>query len=289
MHKVARVIEKLPGLFVGEWNGLQIFLVPSLLHYWLDLIGLQVWIRALFSYQVHNLPITIFFLLLFYVVFILMKEFAYLDKFRDKRTQEKQTSDFLSFTFGFHQLILALGVALMIIYLLGTFFKYFYNIQFPVKKVFLIMMHGTLIIIAFYQYIINTWLSRYMEEGFHKKLAQRKLREFVATNVKAAISYTVLLFCVVNISIFLYRWLMHLVLAPLFYSQNLFQFKLVLMKTPIDVVYNTILIFFAFMMSNLLFSPLIKLMNSFVLRFHPIKSENKEPDAQNEDQASPQE
>jgi len=142
---------------------------------------------------------------------------------------------------------------------LGAFMKYFYKFEFPVRLLFYLFFQWGLLLFVIGQYLVNTWLSPYLKTGASWIQSYARFVRYAKKNLRSVISHSILMLGVINFSIFIFYFIMDRFLSVFIYQQHLFQFKLVTMHSTLDAVYNACTVFLAFMVTNLLFAPIVKL------------------------------
>jgi hypothetical protein len=64
--KLRLVSEGIIKIFFGAWNGIQVFVYPTLILYMLDSVSLVYWFSNLLTIKQYHLPLSLFLLILFY-------------------------------------------------------------------------------------------------------------------------------------------------------------------------------------------------------------------------------
>jgi hypothetical protein len=71
--KVLNLIREILNVLFGDYNGIQVFIAPVTLVYWIDSNSLITSATSLISFRIHYLPLLAFFTILAFVVFMLVK------------------------------------------------------------------------------------------------------------------------------------------------------------------------------------------------------------------------
>ncbi len=271
---VKRIFESVVGVLFGEWNGIQIFLIPMTIFYLLDGLSVAHWISGLLTHRIHYLPLTIFLFLLLYVIFVILKrisfDFELNASIRGKRT-------ILNFVIELHKQLIILVFMLVMVFMLSAFLKYFYNIHIHIRYIFLYITQVFCVMMIVYHYIMNMWLKYYLKAGYSRKRAWACLLIFMRKDLGIFIRYSISLVLIMILSVYLYRALILLIIAPgldlITGTTGLkLQFHVSQYIAGSVVLGNVWVLFVAFLTSNLLFSPIVKILHNLIQSYHPLKS-----------------
>lgn len=267
-----RIYEPLISVLFGEWNGIQIFLLPTTLFYLLDGFSVARWVSGLLTVNIHYLPLTVFLFLALYIGFITVKRISMDDplpsRFRDIRSR-------ISFIIEMHRYLIVLFFVLTMVFMLSSFLRYFYNISFPIRYVFSFITQVFCMVLIIYQYLIYSWLNVFLARGYSNKRAWAALLIYTRDNVRAFIVYSLLILLAIIVSVYVYSSVISYLFSPaLYYLSSLISTSLELSVKQgsgnLLTVINVSSIFVAFLISNLLFSPIVKITHAFLQKHHPL-------------------
>lgn len=261
--------------FFGEFNGVQVFLYPGLLLYWLDSESLVYVIGGLFSVHVHYFPISIFFILSLYIAFILLKKYTM--HFKDSlRHTQVERNNFKAFVVDLHEKLLIVLVILMLAYVFAAFMKYFYGIQVPMKQIFAMATRVICVFLIIYYYLTHLWLEPIRKMGHSPENSRLRAMHYIKHNPFSFLRYSIVVTLMIVLSSRLYYGIVAYFLHPLFTSvtgggDNVFTFIMIPFDGGYALVYNVFVIGAAFMISNLFFAPLVFVVHYLAKLIHPLK------------------
>lgn len=258
----------------GEWNGVQALLYPTTLIYLMNSYSFLYWMSGIFTQNQHYLPLSIFCLALFFVSFIIIKFYSFR---AEKVSPNDQKNDLIRFLIELHKGLFLVIIVSGVLYLLYVFLNYFYSIQLPIKKIYAHFMQYISIALIMFYYIQSVWTRPFRKQGMSYPRAIRHVMVFARRNVYNTLSFSALLILIVISSAKLYHLLIVLLISPgLDLLSGLIGFPLRSEMLPADgmsgLMYNLLLLFSIFIVSNLIYAPIIALFNILVKRLHPVRN-----------------
>ncbi len=270
MKDVARIVLK---VLFGSWNGIQIFFYPMLIFFWFDSTSMVKWFSELLNTQVHQLPLTLFLLVFLYIGFLFFKFYSYLRINPDTKGLNK---DLMRYTLDIHKgLFLILFVAIMI-FVLGSFLDYFYEIKIPIRRIYAsLFQYISLTLIMFY-YIQSVWTAPFRKRGYSIDRSINYVILFGRRTPWTLLVFTGLIMLIVVCSTLLYRLLVFNGISLIIEYLNTaipdgVLLQMISAQNSGEVFYNVIIILIAFLISNLLFAPFTLLGEMLINYIHPIK------------------
>ena len=158
-------------MFSG-YNGVQIFLYPVLLFFWLSHESAMMSFTTLLGRRLHYLPLVFYFVLLVYVGFMVMK--IYTGVFDGSgRQYQNRLEEFYDLVIRLHRYLFYTVIILMIFYVLTKFLSYFYSIELPLKEG--CCTSGSLYRPSSCSIMYTMWLKPYREQHYSTKHCQLKV------------------------------------------------------------------------------------------------------------------
>ncbi len=272
---IKKIFESVLNVLFGEWNGIQIFLVPMTLFYLLDGFSVARWISGLLTHRIHYLPLTVFLFLFLYVGFVILKRMS----FDIGTVMEPKRARFVyEFIIELHKQLIVLFFALVSIFMLSSFLKYFYAIHMPLRYILLYVTQVYCVMLIIYHYLIHSWLKHYYMSGYSRKRAWAGLLIYMRNDLKKFTLYSLGLILMIIFSVYLYRAIILIVAAPILdlMSNTIgipLRFHIGQSYSSVGVLHNVWVLFVAFLTSNLLFAPIVKTLHGFMQRLHPLNRE----------------
>ncbi len=93
--KLRLVSEGIFKIFFGAWNGIQVFVYPTLILYMLDSVSWFTGFSNLLTIKQYHLPLSLFLLILFYMGFLIVKFYSFSLERRDPDLRRKDLVRFL--------------------------------------------------------------------------------------------------------------------------------------------------------------------------------------------------
>lgn len=272
-NKLRLVSEGIIKIFFGAWNGIQVFVYPTLILYMLDSVSLVYWFSNLLTIKQYHLPLSLFLLILFYMGFLIVKFYSFSLERRDPDLRRK---DLVRFLLELHKgLLLILFVAIMI-FVLSSFLSYFYQIQVPQKRIYAHLFQYISLTLMMFYYIQSVWTKPFKNRRISYSRCIDYMIIFARKNIATVLKFTGFIALVIFSSVKLYHLMFTYAVNPAvsFVSSALgidLRLKLIDAGSSIDIFYNVMMIVISFFISNLLFYPIVALGQYLINRFHPIK------------------
>jgi hypothetical protein len=255
----------------GSFNGIQVFLYPGLLIYWMQSDRLIEVVSDLLGIKIHFFPLSIFMLLFLYMIFIVIK---HLVLFRGR--SGKVLSRVGAFVVDVHEKLLAVLICFALLFVFAGFFKYFYGINLPIKLISSWTARALGGLLILYYYLGHVWQSPWLQLGHSipgaitrtRVYARMHPRGFIAFNLFQIIMVLVLARVYVNMLEFIYH-----PLITLFGSATGLEIELnpVPLGSNLSLFWNALLTGNAFLISNFFFIPLVWLARLATGIMHPIR------------------
>jgi hypothetical protein len=262
MHKFIR-------LLFGDFNGAQVFLFPMTLYWWIDSDSFLLAITGLLTSRKYYFPLSVFLLLALLVAFLIIKQYNSLTDERGIIPQRDKTS-FYNAAISINKTLLLTGIGVALLYVLSVFLNYYYNIKVPLKSILpvLFRLFGIILIMEFA--LIESWSIVFKQRGHSRKTVLKMVWLDMRRKPLAYTSHGLMLMVSVLIGSYLYD----VMVVHLFYPASEFlgfTRKLVLLA-PANiwaVCYDIFIFAVAFLLSNLLFSPIVRMICHFSNSLHP--------------------
>jgi hypothetical protein len=258
----------------SEYNGIQVFLYPGTIFYWLSGSDLLESFSSLMTMRIHYLPLVFFTVLFAYVAFMVLK--LYCTFFEGPhRLFPKRLSDFWDHVINLHLYLFVTLIVLMAFYVLSKFLSYYYGINLPLRQgVWFFFRAFTVFLILFY-FLRSMWISPFQKRDFSLRRSERHCLAWMLRHPWIALRYNVLMLVLVLAAIRLYLILIVVIISPaLSFLSTLSGQQLFIELIPVismgSIFFNVFMLFAAFMLSNLFFYPIIKLGQRLLLTMHPI-------------------
>jgi len=268
-----RLLDSIIRIFFGHWNGIQVFLVPTTLFYLLDGYGVANWVSGLLTLSIHYLPLTIFVMLFLFVGFLIIKRYSFDAPHLGVNKRRGELGDFIV---SLHEQLLVFIIGIVLVFVLSSFMKYFYNINFKIKYALAYSAQIFCVILVIYNYVLEMWLLRYRQRGYGRNRAWAYLLVFIRHNMLTFVLYTTALIAVIILSVYAYKSLIFLFISPLIESIGALsgiKLNFIIHQSVSGwvIAANVWIIFVAFLCSNLIFAPVVNGLHSILWNFHPLR------------------
>ncbi|MDY0151601.1 MAG: hypothetical protein RBS43_04955 [Candidatus Cloacimonas sp.] len=260
-------VKGITQILFGEFNGIQVFLAPIALFYWIQSSTILSAATSLLSFRIHYFPLLAFLIVFSYTMFMSLK----LNLFH-----QGAKAEFWETIIELHVSVMALILIALIVYAISGFVAYFYGITGTLKTtMYLLFKLYTALLIA-YHYLLNVWLKPYYLRSYGRNRAYRALHSWVRINKLAFVRYSAFILVVVYAAVRLYLLLINYAIIPVMegisaYTGLDLRLKLLPFMHVDDIFVNVGVLLLAFVLSNLLFYPLIYWIKQFIQMFNPIQ------------------
>lgn len=259
----------------SEYNGIQVFLYPMTLLYWISSTSILLPFTTLLSVRIHYLPLTFFGVLLIYVCFMILKIYTCLFP-GPSSLHPKQLNEFYDKVIQLHLVLFVTLIIVMIYYILSRFLGYFYRIDLPLKQAVMLFFRAFTVLLILYYYLKSMWLGPLRARKYSQKRSTLLAIGWANKNPWAALKYSLMLVVVVFAAVKLYLIVIAYFITPVLSGiRHFLGLKLDIELIPISgigsVLANLFMLAAAFMLSNLLFYPIIVLSQKLNNSMHPMK------------------
>jgi hypothetical protein len=273
LHKI---LIRLLKLLFGDFNGVQVFLYPMTLFYWIDTDSFLWASTGLFTSQKYFFPLVVFLLAFIYVAFLVVKNHSALySDLRPHPAAEKRSFNLT--VIGLHKLLLIILFAAGMIYLVAAFLNHFYGIALPLKVIYLVLARLVCVLLILGYAIRNSWTRPFRERGLDLTralaLVRREYHERQGRYLLHAVAYVLLAVIFSAFYNLIVLNVFYLLFSIVGVSPNLY---LAVTNGFPALFYDILVICVAVMLSNLLFSPLVKRGVDLAERLHPRRFQTAE-------------
>ncbi len=269
MNKLQKLLIQTFSLLFGDFNGVQVFLYPMTLFCWVDTNSFLYATTGLLTTQKHLFPLAIFLLIFVFILFLVLKNVSGIfDAIYP--LQEGDKAAFRQVVINLHKFLLIVIIAAALLYVLSVFLKYYYNVRVPLKSIYPIVIRFLGIFLLLFYGLRFIWTKPFRENESDMQKACIKLRIDYKAHRNLYSAHALFYVLMVIVGAFIYNILVLDVLYKIFgwlnFSPNLY-------FTPpasiLALLYNIFIIAIALLLSNLLFSPLVKVITHIAERLHP--------------------
>jgi len=250
----------------GEYTGIQVFLAPITLFYLIETDSLLSAATSLLSFRIHYFPLLAFSIILSFVLFIMIKM---------RLIHQESKTDYLDSIIDLNISVIALVLIALIIYAVSNFLSYFYGINGTIKTAMhlLFKLYTSLIIMSSFMY--GVMLAPYHKRNYGRKRAFQAIKAWNRKNKLLLLRYGLVWVLIAIAATRFYQLLIQLVYDPAISIINDFwhidiRLQLYSFKHVDDIFVNLFVCLLAFVISNLLFYPIIYVFNWLANRFIPL-------------------
>lgn len=256
----------------GDWNGIQFLLFPTTIFLWLDSFSFLFWMYNLLANQIYQLPITLFFITGFFIFFLIIKYSSFLN---EENNPKHNVRDMRRFIIELHHGLLMVLLIGMIVFVLKTFLAYFYQIELPIKRIYSHIFQFIGVAIAFFYYIQSLWTKPFLKKDVSYPRAINQVLIYARNNVAQTLIYTFQIILVTILTSYAYYLLISHLLTPGInlletFSGIRLRIELIKVHGAFDLLIDIFLMFAAFLISNIVFYPVMRFSAKFLERLHPI-------------------
>jgi len=259
----------------SNYNGIQVFMDSGSLFYWLSSTSLLWAFTSLFQLRIHYLPLVMYLIMFVYVGFMILKIYTSLFEGPHKLFPNRM-NEFFDYIIKLHLYLFITLMVLMVFYVFTKFLSYFYAINLPLNRGIWITFRGFTIVLILAYYVRHMWLLPLRQRGYDVGRCECYCLAWIKRNPIAALKYSAILVVLIVLAVRMYQIVIYYILSPLLvYLTTLSGLKLNIELLPVSgvgsVFYNVFMLFAAFMLSNLLFYPIIHLAQMLVTPLHPMR------------------
>ncbi len=256
-------------LLFGDFNGVQVFLYPMTLFWCIDSNSFLYSVTGLLTTYRHFFPLSLFLLLFLYIVFLVIKNYSSIIG-DEKPVSSAGKRSFNMMVIDLHKILLVALAIIGLVYILAAFFKYYYDIRIPLKMIYPYIFRGFSIFLILYYLLKNIWTKPFREAGLTMERAFIRTRREYREHPEPYAMHAIVVGLMVVLGAFVYNLLILNLIYPLIsatgISPNLY------LTPPSSIpalLYDIFILGVAFMISNLLFSPMVMLISHFIKPLHP--------------------
>ncbi|HOZ00872.1 MAG TPA: hypothetical protein PLG20_03590 [Candidatus Syntrophosphaera sp.] len=278
MNTLHRVIHSLFKLLFGEFNGVQVFFYPLTLFWWIDSDSFLLAVTGLLTNQRHYFPLCLFLLVIVYLAFLIVKNSSAIFKESELPSHAARRS-FNNMVVEVHKILLITIVTAALIYAVAAFLHYYYNIRVPLKTIYPLLYQLFSVALILWYTLKNKWTKPLREAGKSMERAYRLVRRDLALRPREYLLHGLTLILMVMIGSYIYNLIVVYLLFPFFASKEA-GLKVILLEpaTLPALLYDVFIFAVAFMLSNLLFSPFVRLITHFSDKLNPQLNKPNQPD-----------
>lgn len=271
-----KLVKSILHLIFGEWNGVQNFVAPSVLLFLFNQYSIINWITGMLTFQRFFLPLFVYVIVLFSVIFLCIKVMVQWNN--DNAVKIKPGVNaykdlLLPFIFKIHVWLVVFMTAILLIFILKSGFTFIYRRSFPLFIVYYWFTRISGIGITIYIFNLLEIAIPVIKRGRSFKWAQHYFHKVIIKHWKTAIPVLIVQLLWIFVSVLLFSFAIDQI-------QHFNQMGLIRSDgKPIEVFFlevhtvnqflsNTAWLLIAFLISNLMYSPLIYLINLGLKRFH---------------------
>lgn len=262
---IHKILIRIFRLLFGEFNGVQVFLYPMTLFYWINTDSFLMATTGLLTSQKYFFPLVVFLLVSIYIAFLVIKNYSALHSGRRPHPESEKTSFNLT-VIGLHKLLLITLFIIGLIYIVSAFLKHFYGISLPLRGIYFALIRFVSVALILGYALRNSWTRPYREQGLDIRRALALVRNDYRHHYgryllhgSAYILMTILASAIYNLIILNGFYLIGI--SPNLYLAGTTSFP--------TLFYDLFVICVALIISNLIFSPLVMLVAHLADKFHP--------------------
>ncbi|OQB04536.1 MAG: hypothetical protein BWY19_01193 [bacterium ADurb.Bin212] len=272
----ANIFKGILNVLFGDYNGIQVFIAPITILYWIDSGSLLSSATSLLSFRMHYLPLLAFLIILLFSFFMLIKI---------KLLYNCTNNEYLDLTIQFNVSVMALVLIGLVIYAVSTFLAYFYGIKGTVKSGLVLLFKLYTVLLILYHYLWNVVLTPFYQRQYGYPRAIKAFFSWARKNKLMLLRYILLTVLLVYFSIRIYQLILRFVLVPCIMSIGnstgiFLLFKLYPFVSLGDIFINVSVLAGAFLISNLFFYPIIRSVQYLQNYFLPFGKVVRSADAQ---------
>lgn len=254
-------------LLFGSFNGMQAILYPMSLIFWMDIESFQNAGIVLFTSHKYIFPLLIFLMMFLFMVFMILKNFGELSDPCEKNSKARNNS--IAHTIiSLHKTLLVVMFAVGLIYLIFAFLKHYYGISLPLSTIYLGLAKYVMVALILIYALRNAWTQPYRENGLDVRRALVKVRSDFQSKPRPFLLHAFSFIIMALLASAIHSRIIMSVI-DFFIGKTSFSLHLANAMGTLPLVYDVFLLFVALILSNLVFSPLVLLVNSLSSKLIP--------------------
>ncbi len=268
-------------LLFGSFNGMQVILYPMALIFWMDINSFQYVSIGLFTSHKYYFPLLIFLVVFILMVFLILKNYSELSDPCQKPNQAQKNSIALTII-SLHKALLVVMFAVGLIYLVYAFLNHYYGISLPLSTIYTGLGRFVAVGLILSYALRNAWTSPHRENGMDIRRALVMVRNDFRSSPRPFLLHGFSYIIMALLACFIYNKVVMNVI-DFFIGRTSFSLHLAHATGLLPLLYDVFLLFVALLLSNLVFSPLVLLVNSLSHKMIPqpiAKASEEENDPQ---------
>lgn len=272
-----KIVNAIPYLIFGEWNGVQNFVAPTLLLFMFDQYNFINWITALLTYQRFYIPLFVYIIVIFSIVFLCLKVLVQWKRETESNRPKANVRVFNDVIFPYiiklHKWLFVFFTVFVLIYVIKGGYGFIYRESFPLFTVYFWTLRIGTAALTLYTFALLEVAIPIIRKGRSLNQAQSYFHLLIIKRWKRVLPILIVQLLWIYVSVLLFT----LAINQLQNINDLGYFTTngkpleIVVKNVNNVgqfVNNVIILLGAFMISNLLYSPLMLLVNK---GFHHFK------------------
>ncbi len=262
---MSRVFSNIIQVIFGKYLGVQVFIAPVTLFYLLQSSSVLEAGTSLFGFHLHYFPLLAFSVMLCFTLFMLLKM---------KLIYHYPSRINLDLFIELNISVLGLVIIALIIYAVSSFLAYFYGIRGTGKSAFYLLFKLYTTVLVIYHYLLSVFLEPYTNRHYGRHRGMKAFMAWARQNKLFLARYALLLVLIVIASTRIYQIAIEYALSPLIsWLKDLtgveLRFRLIPFFGIVDIFRNVLICLLAFCCSNMLFSPIVYLIDKLVKTYIP--------------------
>jgi hypothetical protein len=239
-----------------------------------DRLSFLKWASGLLTYQRYFLPMFLYLILLMFTALLVIKLKVQWDNCPETECKGKDVRlgrDFLlPMTIRIHKWLLTFLTVMMFIYVLKTLYVFMFRTALPLMTIYIHLVRYTAIVAIIYIYLLCDCVIPMVKKGRSLERAIACFNVFLVKKWKFTIIYYANQIILIMLSIFIFRVLINWLANSETYNLLLagepsMLFRFVQVETIPQFLRNVMIFPLAFILSNLLFSPIVLTMRWIIL------------------------
>jgi hypothetical protein len=272
-----KLAHKILYLIFGEWNGIQIFIAPTVLLCLFNQATFINWFTGVLTYQRFYIPLFTYILILFSILFLTLKVVVQWQTY-DKSTKSIQKIPIVKnllipYILKLHKWILSLLTIMMIVFIIKSGFVFFYRHSFPLFSTYFWILRMGTVLITLYTFALLEVAIPMIRKGKTLDRAQKYFHLLLIKRWKNLLPLYLVQLLWIYVSVLIFKLAIDQI-ASLYTLENtaLKGRELVFVFYNVDNIFqfviNVLFLLLAFLLCNLLYSPLMFLIRKGLNRFN---------------------
>jgi len=267
-----KIIKNILYLIFGEWNGVQNFVAPTVMLSMFDQHSFLNWITGVLTFQRFFLPLFVYIVVLFSVIFLCLKVLVQWNQFKADCRVSVIRDLILPFIIKLHKWLLAFLAVIMLVFIVKSGFTFTYRQSFPLFTVYYWILRVGAVALTLYIFTFMEFAIPIVKRNRSLSWAQIYFHKFILKHWKSVVPVLIVRLLWIYVSVLLFT-----LAIDQFQDLNDLGFFTTTGK-PLELfcknvhnikqfLYNTVLLLGVFLFSNLLYSPIMFLVNKGLHHF----------------------